>query len=69
MPITNDSLPNPPSGFASWLEYVVQNFDYRLAAVPFLFDRDPVVTQQAIANAVQAEWHELKARANHTQGQ
>lgn len=64
MPPITDEAPSPPPGFSSWLEYVVQAFDYRLAAAPFLFERDPANTQRLIAEAVHAEWHDLKVLAD-----
>ncbi|RZL62864.1 MAG: hypothetical protein EOP81_14970 [Variovorax sp.] len=64
MPIANNEPLNPPPGFASWLDYVVRTFDYRSAAMVYLFDRDPVETQREIADAVNAELEALKKRAN-----
>ena len=58
------SVPQPPNGFASWLDFAVETFDTRGPWVESLFSDDraaPALDRDAIREAARAELHRLRA--------
>jgi hypothetical protein len=56
--VRDGSIPQPPDGFAGWLDFAVETFDTRGAWVESLFSDDqaaPTLDRDAIREAARAE--------------
>jgi len=62
--VRDTSIPQPPNGFASWLDFAVETFDTRGPWVESLFFDDqaaPTLDRDAVREAARAELRRLRA--------
>lgn len=59
----SNSLPQPPSGYVSWLDYAVASMDLRSVELEAIFDDNPGPEREAMRNAVHQELEELRTKA------
>ena len=64
--IENISLPNPPEGFATWLDYAVATADYHSAYLDTVWtptERNPEAQPHLLRAAALAELDAVRAKA------
>lgn len=55
--------PSPPTGYACWLDYAVESFDTRSAALHTMFDDGPAPDRDSMREAARAELRALRRAA------
>lgn len=61
--MSSSLYPPPPAGYASWLDYAVETFDTRDAAMHALFDEGAQSDREAMREAARAELRLLRCEA------
>lgn len=57
------TIPAPPSGYRSWLEYAIATFDSRTPTFELEASDEPSITREEMIQAVWAEFNELRKQA------